>query len=577
MSVVAGRRRIQCNRITEFLTLLAALLALNSALTFQNIWPTPSIRWVPEFSVEWATLLLVLVGAALSGKLPGKAMRRALVGVYLLLVIGRYLDVTVPALMGRSINLYWDSQHVFHVVAMFLTSVSLWRLLLMAAALLLASAGLIGLLHWSLGVVLQALDRPADRRWIGALAVVLLGLYGTGRLSLLLPTERWFALPVSGWFTEQVSQVLKATVFQDSHWLNAQPPLVHSNLERLQRGDFFLWFFESYGALVFDDPRFATPLAGEFVGLERALASVGWHSISARVESSTFGGSSWLAHSSVLSGLRIADQNNYQTLLASRRDTLVQRFAAAGYRTVAIMPGLKFPWPEGQFYGFDRIYDNQALNYTGPTYGWWGVPDQYSLYRVHQIEVAATDRAPLLVLFPTINSHAPFAPLPPYQADWGQIDIHRAALVSESAELGHRLLDGEALAAAYRRSMRYNLAVLSGYISQFAPAKALFMVLGDHQPPAIVGGRDISWQVPVHLFSRDPALLQRFVDLGFKQGLVPDQSALGNIEALTTLLLSALSDEPPAQQRLPSTGRAHEPDDIDSEGYAEQAQRQTGP
>ena len=260
---------------------------------------------------------------------------------------------------------------------------------------------------------------------------------------------------------------------------------------------------------------------------------------------------SWLAHSSVLSGLRIADQNDYQALLASRRDTLTKRFATAGYRTVAIMPGLKFPWPEGQFYGFDRIYDSQALNYTGPTYGWWAVPDQYSLYRVHQIEVAPTDRKPLLMFFPTINSHAPFAPLPPYQADWGQIDAHLAAEVSESVELGSRA-DGEALAAAYRRSVRYNLAVLGGYLSHFAPAKALVMVLGDHQPPAIVGGRDISWQVPVHLFSRDPALLQRFLDLGFKQGLVPDQNPLGNIEALATLLLSALNGEPSAQQRPPS-------------------------
>ena len=92
VSVATGHRRIQCYRVTDVLTLLAALLALNSALTFQNVWPTPGIRWVPEFSVELVTLLLVLLGAAVRGKVAGKLMRRVLVGGYLLFVIGRYLD-----------------------------------------------------------------------------------------------------------------------------------------------------------------------------------------------------------------------------------------------------------------------------------------------------------------------------------------------------------------------------------------------------------------------------------------------------------------------------------------------------
>jgi hypothetical protein len=535
----AGRGRINRCRIAQVLALLGALLVLNSTLTFQNVWPTLGIRWVPEFSVELTILLLVLVGTAIRGQLPGKAMRRALVGGYSLFVIGRYLDVTVPALMGRSIDLYWDSQHVVHVAAMFLTSVPLWRLLLAMVALLAVGAALIGLLHWSFAVVLRALAQPADRRWLGTFSLVLLALYGAGRLRVLLPSERWFALPVSDLFVEQTRRVLKATVFQDSRWLNSQPPLPHSDFKRLRHGDVFVWFFESYGALVFDDPRFSTSLAEEFSGLERALTGAGWHSVSARVNSSTFGGSSWLAHSSLLSGLRIADQNDYQSLLASRRDTLVSRFGAAGYRTVAIMPGLKFPWPEGQFYGFDQLYDNQALNYTGPAYGWWAVPDQYSLYRVHQMEITPTERAPLFVFFPTINSHAPFAPLPPYQSNWSQIATTGAAPTPESVALASRL-DGEELAGAYRRSVRYNLAVLGGYLRHYAPSTAFLMVLGDHQPPAVVGGRDISWQVPVHLFSRDAALLQTLVDLGFNWGMTPDQGALGSIEALGPLLLRAL-------------------------------------
>ena len=306
---------------------------------------------------------------------------------------------------------------------------------------------------------------------------------------------------------------------------------------RLQGGDLFVIFFESYGALTFDDPRFAAPLAADFAALERELTAAGWGIASARVESSTFGGGSWLAHSSLLSGMRIADQGDYQYLLATDRPTLIRRFAAAGYRTVAVMPGLKFPWPEGRFYGFAEIYQPEQLAYHGPAYGWWVIPDQYSLYRIHRSEVEQAGRAPLLVFFPTINSHIPFAPLPPYQPDWRDVDA-----LSDPAEavMAAEALDGPELAAAYVRSVRYNLTVLGGYLRQYAPPEALFLVLGDHQPPAVVGGRDLPWQVPAHLFSRDPALLARFTAAGFQPGIRPGSAALGGIERLAPLLLDTL-------------------------------------
>ncbi len=531
--------------------LLVALLALNSALTFQNRWPTVGVRWTPELSIDLAVLLLVLALAAARWSLAGRALRNALIGVYLALILGRYVDVTVPALMGRSINLYWDSQHVPRVAALFADSVARWQLLLGVLALLAFLAALIALLRWALGAILAALARPAGRRWLGALSLTLLALYGAGRLSPRLPTEHWFALPVAGMFAEQIRLVLAATVFRDRNWLAGRPPLPESDLMRLERGDLFVLFFESYGALVFDDPRFAAPLAGEFAELERSLVAAGWRSASARVESSTFGGVSWLAHSSLLSGLRIADQGDYQDLLASDRATLAGRFAAAGYRSVAVMPGLKYPWPEGDFYRFDRIYNTERLDYRGPTYGWMAIPDQYSLYRVHQIETAPAGRPPLFVFFPTINSHAPFAPLPPYRPDWTRFDASAAApAATETVELDRRL-DGEALAAAYIQSVRYNLAVLGGYLRQYAPPNALLLVLGDHQPPAVVGGRDISWQVPVHLFSRNAGLVGAFVATGFKPGMTPGATALGGIETLGPLLLRTLDGGQPAQAASP--------------------------
>ena len=125
---------------------------------------------------------------------------------------------------------------------------------------------------------------------------------------------------------------------------------------------------------------------------------------------------------SLLSGIRIAGESDYRLLLGSQRQTLVQHFQAAGYRAVALMPGLKQAWPEGNFYHFlDRLYDMAALDYRGPAIGWWAIPDQYSLDRLNRLELAAPGRAPLLVVFATIMSHMPFAPVAPYQPDWSRM------------------------------------------------------------------------------------------------------------------------------------------------------------
>jgi hypothetical protein len=527
-------------RIISVVKVWLALVFLNSLLVLQNRWPTVGVRWVAEFSVEFA---MVLLGLTLSTQWSGvqhRALHRLLVGAYLLLTLGRYLDVTVPALMGRPLNLYWDIEHAVRVAAMFVDSVPGWQLGFMVVGLLGLLALLVLSLHWAFGSILGELVQPGGRRWLGAVSLGLLLLYGVGRVSVWIPTERWFALPVSGMFMEQV-RLMSSALQRDRNGLRTQAPLPDSDLQRLEHGDVWVLFFESYGALVFDDARFAVPLASEFADLQYTSSAAGWRSASARVESSTFGGVSWLAHSSVLSGLRIADQADYQDLLVSERATLVQRFAAVGYRTVAVVPGLKMPWPEGAFYHFDQIYNPERLRYEGPAYGWWAIPDQYSLYRVHRLEMQASQRQPRFIFFPTINSHAPFKPLPPYYPDWAYFDAVAAKSIPDLATvpLDHRI-DGAALAAAYIDSIRYNLKVLGGYLSQYAPPNALIVVVGDHQPPAIVGGREISWQVPVHLFSRNPHLIHTFVKLGLKQGLIPSPRPLGGIEGLGPLLLRTL-------------------------------------
>ena len=64
------------------------------------------------------------------------------------------------------------------------------------------------------------------------------------------------------------------------------------------------------------------------------MQAAGFGSKSGFLHSPTFGGLSWLAHSTLQSGLWIDNQQRYDQLLASDRMTLTGAFKQAGWRTV---------------------------------------------------------------------------------------------------------------------------------------------------------------------------------------------------------------------------------------------------
>ena len=70
--------------------------------------------------MELACLLLVLAWAVGSGRINTASRRllRWLSAGWLLLILGRYVDVTAPALWGRELNFYWDLRFLPDVAAM---------------------------------------------------------------------------------------------------------------------------------------------------------------------------------------------------------------------------------------------------------------------------------------------------------------------------------------------------------------------------------------------------------------------------------------------------------------------------
>lgn len=555
----AGRSRGDAASLRWWLSIAAALIVLNFSLTFHNVWPTLWITTRHELSVEIAVLLLVLALYSEAVKRPSRGTINGLAILLLVFCMGRYAEVTSPALYGRPVNLYWDAPHVLNVVAMLNQAASPVVSVLVGLCLMTLLVLIFLLLRWCLTRVGESLQMPRARRALAIAAAGLIALYVLGYTPSPVRTLRWFSLPVSATYWRQAEFTLNAyeQVRDPSSALCSQPA-GGPDFTSVAGDDVFVMFLESYGATAYDRPEIGQTLAGGREALADAARDSGRGIVSAYIESPTFGGGSWLAHMSLLTGRPVRDNGTYNMLLTQECEVLTQKFAQHGYRTVGLMPGLKREWPEGVFYGFDEIYGERALDYRGPEFGWWRIPDQYALAKLDQLELVRTPRAPLFVFFPTISSHMPFRPTPPYQPDWSRLlaaEPYERNAVAESLATEP---DWTNLSVDYADTLAYTFDYLSGYLGQRPDLDLLLVLLGDHQPPASVSGAQTRWDVPVHVIANRQEALDVLLGAGFVDGLEPESEAIGPMHELTALLLRAASGsgQPSPGEALSDTNQA---------------------
>jgi hypothetical protein len=525
----------------RWLALALALALLNASLTFQNVWPTPAVEWTGDLSVELAVCVLVL---ALAVGRSGGAPRRLiawLAGLWLLLVVGRYAAVTAPAVYGREINLYWDVRHLGAVVSMMASALSPWAVAAVIGAVVLVSFVAHRLLFWALGCLAEAMRHPRARRTLAVAAAAACLLFVVGRTIGDTPGVPAFATPVSESYARQ-ARLLAAGPSTGDVIPAAQR--LEPDLSGLGGADVLLVFVESYGAVAYDNHSLAAPLSASREQLAADIEATHRGVVSAFVESPTFGGSSWLAHVSLLTGVDVRNEDTNVRLMAQRRDTMVTAFARAGYRTVAAMPGNSHPWPEGDFYGFDDIYDRARLDYRGPRFGWWPVPDQFTLARVDQLEIARPRRRPVFVFMPAISTHAPFGPTAPYQPDWSRV-LSETPYEADDVELAlARKPDLLNMGPSYVNAVAYTYESLGGYLRMRHDRDLVLLVLGDHQPAAAVSGEGASWDVPIHVIASRPGILRRLEVRGFTPGMSPARKAVGTMPGLLPVLFDAFGARP---------------------------------
>ena len=519
--------------------LTAALLLLNASVTFDNVWPTPAITWSDRLSIELAIVVFALSAAAISGREPSRRALRLLSVGWLALALGRYADVTSPALYGRDVNLYWDLRFVPDVVSMVTRVLPLWLTVSASAAAVLAVAALYAIVRWSFGRVALGVRSRTERRLILVMAIAAAMASAGLRASRGEPFHSVFSPPVTRTYLRQATFIAEAVGGSKS--LPASPSM-DVDIARVQASDVFLVFIEAYGAASFERPAIAARLAASRQRLERAIRDTHRDVASAFVESPTFGGSSWLAHITLMSGVEVRDPDTNAQLMTQHRETVVRAFGRSGFRTVALMPGLRRSWPEGVFYGFDEIYGAERLAYRGPEFGWFAIPDQFSLERLDGIEGARAGRQPLFVFFPTISTHFPFSPTPPYQPDWSRMDTQAPYDGPDLVRAYSRQPEWTDLTDGYATAIAYDLDTMAGYLRLHAGRALVMILIGDHQPAAAVSGEGAPWDVPVHVIASRSDVLDRLVAKGFRRGLTPARPDLSKMNALLPVLLDAFAD-----------------------------------
>ena len=107
------------------------------------------------------------------------------------------------------------------------------------------------------------------------------------------------------------------------------------------------------------------------------------------------------------------------------------------------MPGIRADWPEGSFYGYEALLDSRSIDYRGPDFGYWRIPDQFSIARF--AAAAARRRRPAdrsSWCFPPSPAIFHSDPVPPYQPDWSRLtaaDTLRAAGAGPVARAAARI------------------------------------------------------------------------------------------------------------------------------------------
>lgn len=295
----------------------------------------------------------------------------------------------------------------------------------------------------------------------------------------------------------------------------------------LRGKDVIFAFVESYGRSALEDPVMAPGVGRALDTSADALAQAGFRARSGWLTSATYGGGSWLGHSTFLSGLWVDNQQRYRTVTAGDHLTLTKAFRKTGaWDTVGVMPGVQKAWPEAEWYGLDKVYDAFDVGYEGPKFSWSTMPDQYALEAFQRLEHGRKRDKRLMAEIILTSSHQPWAPIP-RMVDWDEIGDGSVfdGIEKSGVKASDIIADSTRSKEEYGKSVQYSVTSLTQWLERYGSDDTVLVFLGDHQPLARVSGDRASRDVPVSIVAKDPKVLDAIADWNWTEGLKPAQDA----------------------------------------------------
>jgi hypothetical protein len=392
------------------------------------------------------------------------------------------------------------------------------------------------------------------------------GLAGAWLLSLALGAQLVPATPIAsaGAASLLVSQVKAVRADIDDHAIFARQishdQLASTPASKLLTGlrgkDVLLLFVESYGKVAVQGTSISPGVDSVLASGDKRLAAAGFYARSAWMTSPTFGGISWLAHSTFQTGLWVDTPQRYEQLLEHQRFTLTQAFGRGGWRTVDDVPSDDRVWAPGKtFYHFDQLYNRKNVGYHGPRFAFASMPDQYVMSALQRLELAKRHRRPVFAEVDLVSSHEPWTRIP-RMVPWNRVgngSIFNKNTVD--AGVGGLHVNGlssyvdingsPVVRAAYGKSVQYTMNALTSYVQHYGNKNTVLIVLGDHQPWTVVSGAEPSHEVPISIIARDPAVLKRISRWGWTDGLKPSpQAPVWAMSAFRNRFLTTFGTEP---------------------------------
>lgn len=512
-----------------------ALLGLHALTVFPYPWEDVSLArsWLSP-SPDLAALLGLACALVLVAGAP-RRVAHACAPIVLFVPLYRFGVTLMPVFYGREFEPYVDVLETPALLHLLLHRHAPSGQVLLVATVVVAGV----LLYWLTYRMLLAVARPCARpRFALGLLLVLQGIAVGDWLARDVDPQRAGRVWRDGMLAACLADVadivrkrswrVAATFRERAAAASQELTRTPQDLEVLAGADVYFLFLESYGRGILGNR--ARPVYERWlVELAARLRAYGLAACSNWIQPSVRGGGSAMAHAELMSGMRIEDRGMFDQLLASSTTVLPAIFRGRGYHTVDVQPAMPREWPEAEMLGYESNLFRSAFAYTGRTYHWGDMPDQFALQHV-LASVVRHASEPLFLQFVSVTGHSPFSMIPPYYDDWSKA-AEADAFAGEPAERHEISWTNYAthpgIEKAYLASMRYSLTTAVGFACELERPSLVF-IAGDHQPPLVY--EDLPervFDVPIHALSNNPDLLGRLVGQGWKPGLAPDFDGQG--------------------------------------------------